>query len=130
MKDWKPDRSEVVRTPSRLHRVDYWIIPAQVAGTWQWTMQTATSEKRYTLQLRQQFQEVSGMLSTDNAQILINQAKLTGDQVSFKVSQPVHETGGTMQFNGRISNNTITGSVEILRGKQANRRDWIAQRQQ
>ena len=130
LKDWKPDRSEVVRTPSRLHRVDYWIIPAQVAGTWQWTMQTATSEKRYTLQLRQQFQEVSGMLSTDNAQILINQAKLTGDQVSFKVSQPVHETGGTMQFNGRISNNTITGSVEILRGKQANRRDWIAQRQQ
>ncbi len=92
-------------------------------------MQTATGEKPYTLQLHQQFQEVSGTLSTDNAQILINQAKLTGNEFSFKVSQSVHETGGTMQFNGRISNNTITGSVEILRGKQADRCDWIAQRQ-
>ncbi|HEY9709312.1 MAG TPA: hypothetical protein V6D48_14000 [Oculatellaceae cyanobacterium] len=69
------------------------------------------------------------MQKTGNAQILINQAKLTGNQLSFKVSQSVRETGGTMQFKGRVSNNTITGSVEILRGKQADRRDWIAQRQ-
>jgi SAM-dependent methyltransferase len=130
MKDWKPDRSEVVRTPSRLHLVYYWMIPAQVAGTWQWTMPTATGEKRYMLQLRQQFQEVSGMVSTDNAQIPISEAKLTGDQLSLKVIPSVQGSGVTMQFNGRVSNDTITGSVEILGGKQANRRDWVAQRQQ
>ena len=130
MKDWKPDLSEVVRTPSRLHLVYYWIIPAQVAGTWQWTMPTATGEKRYMLQLRQQFQEVSGMVSTDNAQIPISEAKLTGDQLSLKVIPSVQGSGVTMQFNGRVSNDTITGSVEILGGKQANRRDWVAQRQQ
>jgi SAM-dependent methyltransferase len=130
MKDWKPDGSEVVRTPSRLHLVYYWMIPAQVAGTWQWNKQSATGEKRYTLQLRQQFQEVSGTMSTDNAQMPLTQTKLTGDQLSFKVTQPVHGSGVTMQFNGRVSDNTITGSVEILGGKEADRRDWVAQRQQ
>ena len=129
MKEWKPDRSEVLRQPSRLHLVNYWIIPAQVAGTWQWTMPTATGEKRYTLQLRQQFQEVNGTLSTETGQMPLTEAKLTGDQLRFKLTQSVQEAGGAMQFKGRVSDNTITGSVEIARGKQAERRDWVAVRQ-
>lgn len=127
MKEWKPDRSEVLRQPSRLHLVHYWIIPAQVAGTWQWTMPTPTGENRYGLQLRQQFQKISGIVSTDNGEMPLTETKLTGDKLSFKIT---HETGVTMHYNGRVSNNTITGSVEILRGKQAEQRDWVATRQQ
>ncbi|MBD0343571.1 MAG: methyltransferase domain-containing protein [Coleofasciculus sp. Co-bin14] len=127
MKEWKPDRSEVLRQPSRLHLVHYWIIPAQVAGTWQWTMPTPTGTNRYRLQLRQQFQKVSGTMSTENGEIPLAEAKLTGDQLSFKIT---HEAGITMQFNGRVSDNTITGSVEILREKQAELRDWVAVRQE
>lgn len=127
MKEWKPDRSEVLRQPSRLHLVHYWIIPAQVAGTWQWTMPTPTGENRYGLQLRQHFQKISGTVSTDNREMPLTETKLTGDQLSFKIT---HETGITMQFSGRVSDNSITGSVEILRGKQAERRDWVATRQQ
>ncbi len=130
MKEWKADRSEIFWGSSRPHWIHYWIIPAQIAGTWQWTLPTATGEKRYTLELRQQFQKVSGTVSTDNAQMPITEAKLTGDQLSFKVKPSVQASKPTMQFNGRFSNNTITGSVEILDGKQADRRDWVAQRQQ
>lgn len=130
MKEWKPDYTEVVRTPSRLHLVYSWIIPAQVAGTWQWTTPTDSGETRYTLQLRQQFQEVSGTLSTGNAHVPLTEAKLTGDQLSFKVTPSVQGTERTMQFNGRVSNNTIIGSVEMLGAKPAQRRDWMAQRLQ
>jgi SAM-dependent methyltransferase len=130
MKEWKPDRSEVLRQPSRLHLVHYWIIPARVAGTWQWAMPTPTGDNRYRLQLRQQFQKVSGTMSTENGEIPLTEAKLMGDQLSFKVVPSVQEAGVIMQFNGRVSDNTITGSVEILREKQAERRDWVAVRQQ
>lgn len=130
MKEWKSDRTEVFWGNSSLpHWIHYWIVPAQVAGTWQWTTQTATGEEHYTLQLSQQFQEVSGTVSTDNAQILIAQAKLTGDQLSFKLKPSIQGTGATRQFNGRVSGNTITGSMEILDGKQVDRSDWVAQRQ-
>ncbi|HEY9674235.1 MAG TPA: class I SAM-dependent methyltransferase [Waterburya sp.] len=128
MQEWKPDRREVVRTPSRLHLVYSWIIPAQVAGTWQWTTPTASGETRYTLQLCQQFQEVNGTLSTDKAQMPLTEVKLTGDQLSFKATPSVQRTEATMQFNGRVSNNTLTGSVEMLGAKPVQRRGWVAQR--
>ena len=69
-------------------------------------------------------------MSTDDGEMSLTEAKLTGDQLSFKVASSVQGAGVRMHFNGRISDNTITGRVEILRGKQAEQRDWVAQRQQ
>ncbi|MBD1879706.1 class I SAM-dependent methyltransferase [Trichocoleus sp. DQ-A2] len=128
MKEWKPDRTEVLRVGSRIHRVFYWVIPAQVTGTWQWNMQSVGSKNPYTLQLRQQFQEVTGTVRMSNEEMPITEAKLTGDQLSFKVTQPKQGKLVTMQFNGRISDNTIIGSVDILGGAKVDRRNWSARR--
>lgn len=126
---WKPDREQVMRVGSRYHLIYCWIIPAQVEGSWQLNMPADKGEQGYTLRLRQDFQEVSGTLKTSEGTVALTKAKLTADQLSFQVTQPDRGNMVTMQFNGRVSNDTITGSVEVLGGKGGAQRNWVAKRQ-
>lgn len=126
---WKPDREEMLRVNSRYHLIYSWIIPAQVEGTWQLNMSTNKGDVGYALRMRQDFQEVSGTLKTSEGTSVLSKAKLTGDQISFQVIQPVQGATSTMQFNGRVFNDTITGSVDITDAKGASRHDWVAKRQ-
>lgn len=128
MREWKPDQTELVQVGSRPHLVYYWVVPAQVSGTWEWNMPTASGEERYKLQLSQEFQRVKGTLSIGDRVIKLTDAKLTGDRLSFKTVESVNGTEVTMQFDGKIQEDAIAGSVD-LGGNEAQRRDWVAKRQ-
>jgi precorrin-6B methylase 2 len=125
---WKPERVVEMTVNSRQHKLYYWVIPSQVSGTWQFNMPAGRNQEKYTLQLNQDFQEVSGTLINKERSMQLSDAKLTGDRLSFKVTQPLKETVVTMQFNGRVTKDAIAGSVEILGGKEAGRQDWVAGR--
>jgi len=128
LKGWHPDKVLRVRGPYREHTVYYWVIPAGVAGTWRWTVTTPHGERRYTLRLRQRFQKITGTVSMDGQQTPISNAELVGTQLRFTV---VREIGGqkvTMHFEGRVSGDTINGTVEIRGGPFAGKREWIAKR--
>lgn len=126
---WKPDREQVLRVGSRYHLIYSWIIPAQVEGNWQLNMPADKGEQVYTMKLRQDFQEVSGTVKTSEGTVVLNKAKLTGDQFSFQIAQPVQGAMVTMQFNGRVDKDTITGNMEILGREGTSQRNWIAKRQ-
>lgn len=128
MEEWKPDKMARVRSTYREHSLYYWIIPAGVAGTWRWSISTPVGQRTYTLQLRQRFQKVSGVIIVDGREAPISDAKLTGDQLSFTVTREIRGQKTTIRYSGRVNDDTIKGSVEVQGGAMEGKREWTAKR--
>jgi SAM-dependent methyltransferase len=73
-----------------------WIVPAKVEGTWRLPQGELT--------LKQDFQMISGTLTSGGKTMLITNGRLHGDQIAFNA--------GDAQYNGRVSDNTIDGTVK------------------
>lgn len=136
MGDWKPDRTGVVRNVKLLYTPNYptdkdvdfyyWVIPANVAGMWRWTMALSKGKQEYTLRLAQKFQEISGVVNVNGQEIAITDARLTGDQLTFTLRDHTSKEKAVIRFNGRISNDTIQGLVEAGPSEQIY--NWAARR--
>ncbi len=128
IKGWHPDKVLRVRGSYREHTVYYWVIPAGVAGTWRWSVQTQRGERQYVMTLRQRFQKVMGTVSVDGRESPISNAQLVGTQLSFTVTREIGGQKVTMRFSGRVNGDMITGTVDIQGGQSAGKRDWVAKR--
>ncbi len=121
MDDWQPDQTETVEG-----RTAYlWIVPAQVEGTWRWAL--TPGQKETELVLRQQFQNVEGLVKLDNGKMgQLRNVKLAGDQLSFSILEITGYSGNTRrEYTGRISGNTIQGVFKIGDGSEVK---WSATR--
>jgi SAM-dependent methyltransferase len=128
MEDWQPDKELWVTGSSSGPTLYYWVIPADVAGEWRWSLPAGTDEPRYTLRLQQHFQEVSGSVSAEGEEVSITNATLTGDQLRFTSVTGASGRPVTMAFDGHVNGNTIHGRVEMREGASTRRYDWTAQR--
>jgi SAM-dependent methyltransferase len=128
MGDWQAD--QVIHLPGEAyeHTVFYWIIPATVDGLWQMRVPTPTGERHYGLHLQQRYQEVRGTMNAEREASLITNAALTGDRLRFTVITGIQGDEVHMSFEGRVSDDTMRGSVEVQEGPMAGRHDWTAQR--
>lgn len=137
MGDWKPDLKGLVRNVA-YHYPDidyvrdgpfyYWVIPANVAGTWRWSVPTSTGYRPYTLRLNQKFQEISGQVSGEGQGVNLDDARLVGDQLSFMLRSEMDKQNVVMHFSGRVSDDTIKGSIAVLGGTFTNQHKWTARR--
>jgi len=83
-----------------------YVVPAKVAGRWSAQMPPAVSRQPATLQLRQQLTRVSGSARLDGRDVPLEDIKLRGDRISFKL------TGRRGEFSGLIKGNSIEGVVQ------------------
>jgi SAM-dependent methyltransferase len=125
MGDWKPDaRSEVSK-----HNLYFWVIPANVTGTWTWLMPSKGGRtSAAVLRLTQHFQEIKGELTIDGSTVTISDAVLKGPNLRFVVET---QTGGqkrSMRFEGRAQGDTIRGNLEIPEGGAVKKTPWEAKR--
>jgi SAM-dependent methyltransferase len=91
MEGWTPDETASIPNCSDWCNSLLWIVPAKVAGTWK----TPQGE----LKLEQEYQVINGTLGNTP----ITDGKLRGADITFKA--------GGLQYEGRVSGNTITGTV-------------------
>jgi SAM-dependent methyltransferase len=124
MGDWEPD--EIGQVRNRMFY--YWVIPANIAGTWHWSLGSLTGEWQNQLLIDQEFQEVSGRVNLQGRQLRIREPRLKGDQLSFRVRYNFEGENVSMRFNGRVNDDTIKGSVEIQGGPWSGTKEWIARR--
>lgn len=78
MGDWKPDQRESCGSIN-LYK---WIVPAKVAGTWEWQ---ATSGETYRVELKQKYQQVTGKAWIDGQEAQLKNALLRGDLLELVV---------------------------------------------
>jgi hypothetical protein len=83
-----------------------YVVPAKVAGSWKALMPAALSKQPATLSLKQQLTRVSGSLRLDGKDVPMEDVKLRGDRLTFKLS------GRRGEFSGQVKDKTIEGIVE------------------
>jgi hypothetical protein len=92
MEDWEADQSETIPDcPSSWCTAHLWIVPANVAGTWQLPQGTLT--------LTQNYQMLSGTLGST----AITDGRMRGEEITFKA--------GNATYSGRLDGNTLRGTV-------------------
>jgi hypothetical protein len=83
-----------------------YVVPAKVAGSWKALMPAALSRQPATLSLKQQLTRVSGSLRLDGKDVPMEDVKLRGDRLTFKLS------GRRGEFSGLVKDKTIEGILE------------------
>jgi hypothetical protein len=83
-----------------------YVVPAKVAGNWNAQMPPAVSKAPATLLLRQQLTRVSGSLRLDGKELPLEDVKLRGDRLSFKVA------GRKGEYTGQIKGKLIEGMLD------------------
>ena len=97
MGDWQPDETSSVNGAALL----LWIVPAKVAGVWQWTIKNGAGTDHYELTLHQEFQKVSGTLTVNNKEEPLSAVTLIGDRLEFE--------SGQHRFSAQVANGTMNG---------------------
>jgi SAM-dependent methyltransferase len=119
MGDWEAD---AVRTVER-HKIHFFVIPANVSGTWSWK---EADGSRIELLLSQKFQKVKGSIRTGAGDAPITGSLLRGDTLRFSAERTIKGKKELRTFEGRVSGHTFTG--KITGGGAAKAIDWKATR--
>ena len=80
MGDWKPDQRQNCGSIN-LYK---WIVPAKVAGTWQWQ---GTTGETYRVELKQKYQQVTGKAWIDGATAQLKSVLLSGDLIELLIKK-------------------------------------------
>ena len=136
MGDWKPDAKGMMphtdifydlKRPSKKDLYYYfWVIPADVAGVWRWSVPTKTGEREYALRLSQRYQEIDGFVRSRGKEIPVSDTRLRGDRINFTVKDEIDGKAAVMRFAGRVNGNIIQGAAKIQGGPFAGQRSWRA----
>jgi len=128
MKDWRADKSTEVKLERRSHSVYFWIVPANVSGTWKWISSTGPSKDQYVLELNQRFQKINGILYMDGTALALTNGELKGDELRFRVGRTLEGKILRMSFKGRVKGNSIDGNIQIDSDSATKRIKWKANR--
>jgi len=128
MEEWESDKTLEVTSDYENYTIYYWVVPANVTGTWEWVMPASSRKERYRLQLDQQFQNFKGIITVGTTKMIIKDGELRGDRLRFTIVKEVKSTTEDMLFEGRVNGNSIKGSVIFKPGPLAKRKRWKAKR--
>lgn len=107
--DWRQmDLEEKVKISGVTTTLIYlYVVPVQVAGKWQAKMPPAISRQPGELTLKQQqVTRISGTLRLDGKELALEEPKLRGDKLTFKL--PGHKG----EFSGTVKDRTIEGMLD------------------
>lgn len=134
MGDWKPEQQEQIDAPDKYggsggrSDIFLWIIPAKVAGTWRSELQVRGKSVSYEITLAQAFQVVSGTARVGGVDIKLENAKLSGDMLSFELTADVQGMTINHQFSGKVDGGNIGGTADLSAPRLQARTDWYATR--
>lgn len=120
MGTWEPDEQVTFFAPDKFGgagadaRILMWVVPAQVAGFWNWQLPVAGQSFAYAAVLEQRFQVADGSVRVGNRRGNLTDMRLRGDQLSFGLRITLDPGVLVMhQFRGTVRGDAIEGSVRI-----------------
>jgi SAM-dependent methyltransferase len=123
MGEWEPDVFDA-QTASALR---LWVVPAPVAGRWTWEHRLDGRTRRWVLELNQQFQRVSGVVSSAGLRLRLRDAHLRGAEIRFTLlEEPRPGQGVRYDYAGRVKGDAIEGELNVSPGDTRLR--WAATR--
>lgn len=95
MGDWEPDATKTLSGRD----IYFWIIPAKVAGKWQWS----DGGTNYQMELRQSYQKLDGTLIVDGKKAELRDARVIGDKIKFTAEL----NGKPVTFKGKLTGDQL-----------------------
>jgi hypothetical protein len=83
-----------------------YVVPAKVAGRWSAKLPPALGKQPATLSLRQQLTRVSGSAQLDGKEVPLEDVRLRGDRLSFRLA------GRRGEFTGQVKDGAIEGMLD------------------
>jgi hypothetical protein len=122
---WEPDKADTEGTA-----IYMWIVPARVAGYWDWDLTLNGNQVRYASVLEQRFQEVEGVVRAGDRREVFHDMKLRGEEIAFALEITIDGLGLTRHdFRGTVRGDEIDGTVRITPANQEARTlPWRARR--
>jgi precorrin-6B methylase 2 len=106
---WQPD--EVLSDDQSIF---LWIVPARVAGGWDWDLNVAGRRIRYGSHIDQQYQKLDGAARAGDRREVLTDMSLRGDEIKFSLNITLDGLGLTQhQFTGKVNGNQIVGTVTL-----------------
>jgi hypothetical protein len=106
---WQPDETNREGAPIYLY-----VVPARVAGPWDWELTVAGSRVRYSALLEQRFQNVEGVARVGNRREVLQEVTLRGEQIACTLAITIDGLGLTQHhFEGKVDGNRIDGTVTV-----------------
>jgi SAM-dependent methyltransferase len=124
MFDWQPDKTGRMGTKHYY----YWVVPTHVAGQWRWSLPWAKGAETFELTLEQSFQDIYGKITTPVQTVSLLEEYLIGNRISFLLRYRPSGKTVDMRFQGRVTGDTIRGTVDVLSGLFAGRHPWTARK--
>jgi hypothetical protein len=134
MGDWKPDAHLTLDVKDKYgdfggtSEVYFWVVPARVAGAWQWQLTVGGKPRAYEVRLDQQYQMLSGSARVGDRAVPLQAARLSGAEVGFAFVADIDGTPVRHEFVGRVDGEAIHGTATLSGARVQAQLEWNARR--
>ncbi len=119
MGNWGADSTFSPPAPSGFQRVAYfWVMPADVAGTWRVTADGGSAPR--TIELEQAYQRVNGTAKVRGRTVPLSEVRISGHSLTFAIGN-----SGELRFGGTLRGETVSGTYTDRDGAT---HEWSAKR--
>lgn len=122
---WQADRMTYVPVDLYVHTVFLWVVPANLSGIWDWSLNLNQKKTDCRLEIDQTYQYYKGKLYLGEQLINLPETKVEGARVEFSVSLPEAE-GSELSFSGTVEGERIEGTATFSHGKKNSKQKWSA----
>lgn len=133
MDEWKPDQYVQLDVSDKwgsgspgTSSIYFWLVPAQVAGAWKWTMPVGRAPQNYELSFTQRYQEITGTATVNGKPAKVERAQLRGDRLTAVFIADLGSGPVRHEVSGRVDGGTIAGSVRFSGDRVSGENDWLA----
>ena len=131
MGNWRPDLEKRIPAPEKLvgangySHIYYWMVPAKVAGVWQFNKIDSINPTLQELELSQSFQNIEGTLKFSDKKLPII-GLMTGNKIEFHIRSKDSKNIELRDFSGIIDQDKMIGTFNIVSGKTTKTINWEA----
>jgi hypothetical protein len=134
MDEWKADEAASLEVDDKYgagggsgtSTIYFWVVPAKVAGAWQWQSAVGGKPQNYEMVLEQTFQMIGGTVRVGGRSAKLQDAKLRGDQISANFTIEVNGSSVKHELAGRVAGANIEGSVKLSDSRSQGQHEWSA----
>ena len=134
MADWKPDVHFNMDVKDKYggaggkSDVYFWLVPARVAGTWQWEVPVRGKPVPYEIRLEQKYQTVTGSVWAGGRTATLRDVRLRGPEFQFSFTIETDGAPVKHEYSGRVDGGAINGTVMLSGARIQSHGDWSARR--
>jgi hypothetical protein len=94
--------------------IHMWIVPARIAGNWNWQFTLRGQRVNYAAVADQNFQSAEGVLRAGRHREVLQDVRLRGEDISFNVALTIDGLGLTRhEFRGKVHGDKIEGTAKV-----------------